>query len=439
MDKKFVFSIIVLLIIVAAGILVWQLWYSPVAPPTPSVCTQEAKLCPDGSSVSRIGPNCEFTACPGSPESSEEQNNNSILPRQQTTALKCSDGTLYEKCSSQKPKYCQDGSLVDKASICGCAVSLTVSGDSCQASRPASDVIILKEENSGEILIPPSKNGTQWWSIDTLNFLKQFYKTQTDKYDFIILFPAEQLKTHLSILISAGDLQGTGGDKVFYLPPTYKNYTNKLKSIAEINFYTDWKDSFFNKKQINETFLQTLMHEIGHHWGCYISGWPGESQCIGYHWQSNLDLFYGDDRYIDILGYGQWIRNNGTDICVGQTDTTEWKFSKLTQYLMGLIPSSQVNPISIHESKENPTYYDCGKNKEINTYTMTIEDIIRVNGIKVPSYEDSQKDFNVAFVIIAPKGDIVEQGFIDYVNIYKQALPAAWEKATDQTSHVSAF
>jgi hypothetical protein len=27
-------------------------------------CTQEAKQCPDGSYVSRTGPNCEFQACP---------------------------------------------------------------------------------------------------------------------------------------------------------------------------------------------------------------------------------------------------------------------------------------------------------------------------------------------------------------------------------------
>ncbi|TSC53631.1 MAG: Uncharacterized protein LiPW39_158 [Parcubacteria group bacterium LiPW_39] len=30
----------------------------------PKACTQEAKQCPDGSYVSRIGPNCEFAACP---------------------------------------------------------------------------------------------------------------------------------------------------------------------------------------------------------------------------------------------------------------------------------------------------------------------------------------------------------------------------------------
>lgn len=31
---------------------------------SPTACTEEAKLCPDGSSVSRIGPNCEFAPCP---------------------------------------------------------------------------------------------------------------------------------------------------------------------------------------------------------------------------------------------------------------------------------------------------------------------------------------------------------------------------------------
>ena len=30
----------------------------------PVACTMEAKLCPDGSYVSRQGPNCEFAPCP---------------------------------------------------------------------------------------------------------------------------------------------------------------------------------------------------------------------------------------------------------------------------------------------------------------------------------------------------------------------------------------
>ncbi len=35
-----------------------------LAKSSPKACTLEAKICPDGSSVGRTGPNCEFASCP---------------------------------------------------------------------------------------------------------------------------------------------------------------------------------------------------------------------------------------------------------------------------------------------------------------------------------------------------------------------------------------
>ncbi len=35
-------------------------------PDKPVACTADAKLCPDGSAVGRVGPNCEFAPCPNS-------------------------------------------------------------------------------------------------------------------------------------------------------------------------------------------------------------------------------------------------------------------------------------------------------------------------------------------------------------------------------------
>jgi hypothetical protein len=32
--------------------------------PAPVACTMDAKLCPDGSYVGRVPPNCEFAQCP---------------------------------------------------------------------------------------------------------------------------------------------------------------------------------------------------------------------------------------------------------------------------------------------------------------------------------------------------------------------------------------
>ena len=71
MDKKFFFGIVSFFAIATGGILIWQFWYSSVVPtiPTSPTCTQEAKICPDGSSVSRTGPNCAFAECPMSTSS----------------------------------------------------------------------------------------------------------------------------------------------------------------------------------------------------------------------------------------------------------------------------------------------------------------------------------------------------------------------------------
>lgn len=66
-------AIILIIISLTAGVFVWkyyqlsQISSVPILVPIKEkqACTMEAKLCPDGTYVSRSGPNCEFTACPG--------------------------------------------------------------------------------------------------------------------------------------------------------------------------------------------------------------------------------------------------------------------------------------------------------------------------------------------------------------------------------------
>ncbi|MFA6995067.1 MAG: TspO/MBR family protein [Patescibacteria group bacterium] len=43
---------------------IWRLEVNVANVPEAVACTQEAKICPDGSVVGRSGSNCEFTACP---------------------------------------------------------------------------------------------------------------------------------------------------------------------------------------------------------------------------------------------------------------------------------------------------------------------------------------------------------------------------------------
>jgi len=43
----------------------------------------------------------------------------------------CGDGSFYNTCSLDKPFYCENGTLVEKASLCGCLKNFTKKNDSC--------------------------------------------------------------------------------------------------------------------------------------------------------------------------------------------------------------------------------------------------------------------------------------------------------------------
>ncbi|MEO5927355.1 MAG: hypothetical protein ABIO72_01500 [Patescibacteria group bacterium] len=71
--------IAVVLMVVAVGYIVWSSFSTNVPvidEPTPVACTMEAKICPDGSSVGRTGPKCEFAACPAAPSGNTGSNGN---------------------------------------------------------------------------------------------------------------------------------------------------------------------------------------------------------------------------------------------------------------------------------------------------------------------------------------------------------------------------
>ncbi|MEK7176860.1 MAG: hypothetical protein AAB719_00980 [Patescibacteria group bacterium] len=61
MSKKIIFGLITLLTLAIFGVLVGL---SGSKSDEQVFCTQEAKLCPDGSYVGRTGPRCEFAECP---------------------------------------------------------------------------------------------------------------------------------------------------------------------------------------------------------------------------------------------------------------------------------------------------------------------------------------------------------------------------------------
>jgi len=60
--RKIIFVIIIIIVLAAIGAGFW--YFRQNTSPSQTACSMIAKLCSDGSYVSRTGPNCEFTPCP---------------------------------------------------------------------------------------------------------------------------------------------------------------------------------------------------------------------------------------------------------------------------------------------------------------------------------------------------------------------------------------
>jgi hypothetical protein len=107
-DKEISILAIFVLIITALGAVVVVLLMSNQGP-EPVACTADARICPDGTAVGRVPPDCEFAECPpfepkpvGCPED----------------AMVCPDGTVvvrtppdceFEECPAEPELYCGDG------------------------------------------------------------------------------------------------------------------------------------------------------------------------------------------------------------------------------------------------------------------------------------------------------------------------------------------
>lgn len=298
------------------------------------------------------------------------------------------------------------------------------------------DPFVMEERNAGDFLIidqaypgPDTR-----WTVLFPEVLNKFYETYADRnYDFIVLCPTKPMATHWSTGLNR-QIEGIGGGYgTFPLAPN-------LSALVVFDLFPIWN---IGLPAPNFNLLNgVIMHEIGHYWLVNIK-WP-QHDAIG-HWQNNLDLFSGDTRFIDPLAYYHWIKKNGQEACVdGNDPNVTKKFSDLSLYVMGLLPPNQVAPIFEHEFEPKPgnDYYNIwgprlGEDHQFTeTKTITIQDIININGERNPSYLQSKKDFRIAFIIVTAVGETVPSGFINDVKKYRDALPGAWSQTTSAKSRM---
>jgi hypothetical protein len=308
-----------------------------------------------------------------------------------------------------------------------------VEGDCELREKPETEIIVLKENYEKELIKPNPPEHFNDWNLNILNIQNRVSEITSEPYDFLLMVPTVSGNSFSSRPANR-DIKGIGNDFVSY------HDDPNLKNIITLPLNSP---GFFSANTFSDRLVKGLiLHELGHHWLAYVNGFFSDpKQSMGGHYKSNVDLFYGVGN-IDPMSNTRWFSQDGAKKCVNSNDLDfngEIKFSKLSLYLMGLIPPGEVPAINVFDYEGEQFFAGPGCNGNhvwTNTREIAISDIIAANGERIPSYENSQKHFEALFVIVIPYNEMLPEGYVEYVEQYRRAIPQAWAEATSDKSTI---
>jgi hypothetical protein len=187
--------------------------------------------------------------------------------------------------------------------------------------------------------------------------------------------------------------------------------------------------------------MSQIGHEMGHRWSAFVSAKVGnETIVLGpTHWarglQAPVPFPYQRPTEASAMGGGVWQDNfDGTftqlddDYYVPATG-----YSYLDLYLMGLISPAEVPDFFILRNLQ-PQGRDANGHPifKADRTKITINDVIAVEGPRLPDVDHAQKNFNTGMVLVVEHGKVPSQTLIDSVN----GIGARWiDYWTTTTGH----
>ena len=277
-------------------------------------------------------------------------------------------------------------------------------------------------------------------TVNLQNVAREFYRMHNDDFDSLILFTNFESNLDLvGVLAFAinvqNDVLGIGNPNRSEIFPQFDHTAEygsqgRLRSFLTMKNLKVWEDDpFENTLGPATSALSVLAHEFGHTWLAFIDP-PVLLTRDRAHW--NFFLHTSGS----LLG-GNDIQDNGDGSFI--TLAPKNIYSPLDLYLMGLLKPEDVPPTFLvtdpHDLDLPPPYdqqtitadqlqsiYSLGDvGFRGDKQEVRIEDIISVNGQRIPDAESSQKDFRTAFILLAmgeegPSPDEIEK--VEAVRLY---------------------
>jgi len=276
------------------------------------------------------------------------------------------------------------------------------------------------------------------------NLINAFYRTFEDKYDFVAFFTAREL-TGLTAFYSplSNDVTGIGyqhtvGEETF----DWSDGALELQGILVMNNYRNYLGPMGNPMG-----RMTFIHEFGHRWlfrvRSRIDG--GESdevlgrQAAHYSYFVHTGGSVMDGNVWEDLGNGTY-----------QTHTLlrELGYGSLDLYLMGFLSEEEADRDGLFLIRqprcgrqkdmhgrslwpESPPQID-GNDKVVGgvRHEIRVQDVIAVEGPRVPPFEEAAREFRMAFVLVLRPAHGLRDADFDAFDTMRREMAAEWMAAT---------
>ncbi len=258
-----------------------------------------------------------------------------------------------------------------------------------------------------------------------------FLAVHPDDSQFIVVYTTWSLPAGIGAFFQsmANDVHGIGFEHIapedVVIPEPYFDDTpnSQVYGFLNMNRWTQYLGS--DPGGTDDRLISLIFgQELGHAWGSFVyfspDGGPPSLGMLGRahaHWSFYLNA--GDS---PMQGH-TWVDNGDGTFTAQQPGI--YVYSDLDLYLMGLLPAEDVAPWFVLEDP-----YDCfdaaagddvcappeAFGFEANTYTVgatrrdiTIDDVLAVEGPRVPAWPAAPSEFDVSFLLIKRPGQVLSE------------------------------
>jgi subtilase family serine protease len=281
--------------------------------------------------------------------------------------------------------------------------------------------------------------------LNTRVVARRFYQSHPDSFDFLVIFGSSTFPNSLAGPANLGfteivrnDVSGIGLQSLNNTSAF--GSAGRLQSVVVMNRLSDFPND--PNDQIGHSTLSALDvlgQAVGHRWGAFVRFNDNGSQSFELLGRGLANWSFFHDTDASYLEGNNWLDLGSNTF---RSDNATTHYSALDQYLMGLRSSSEVPDFFIISSPSNAGGRDRTSPPEIGVTvngirrTISINQIISIEGSRFPAPGGAPNTFMQAFVLIVPQGEDANQADLTKLDNVRQNWETTFRTATDSRGAV---